>query len=204
MAIQTEGVDRKGKEETVRKNRKDDEREFPPPYSSPPNLYPVLPVDDGLPLPPPPPALLDPLPPTAPVLTPPPLPQATSPLTDVVAKPLTGLVDMMGGTPKLSRNKEVAVGARAKERKSINPFPQMGGPSSSAVEDTSQSGSKSSPPPVSRTRLQKKLTLERRGRTHILTACCVDPKDVEEEGREGDDPEATSCSFDFLPMPGAS
>ncbi|XP_055774141.1 protein enabled homolog [Salvelinus fontinalis] len=208
MAIETEGEDRKGKEETMRKNRKDDERDFPPPYSSPPNLYPVLPVDDGLPLPPPPPALLDPMPSTAPVLMPPPLPQAASPLTDVVAKPLTGLADMMGGTAKLSRNKEVAGGAKAKERKSINPFPQMGGPSSSTVEDvsdtSSQSGSKSSPPPASRTRLQKKLTPEKRGRTHVLTACRVDPKDVEEEGREGDDPEATSCSFDFLPRPGAS
>lgn len=115
MAIQTEGEDRKGKEETMRKNRKDDERDFPPPYSSPPNLYPVLPVDNGLPLSPPPPALLEPLPPTAPVLTPPPLPQAASLLTDVVAKPLTGLADMMGGTPKLSRNKEVAEGAKGKK-----------------------------------------------------------------------------------------
>nr|XP_029535904.1 proline-, glutamic acid- and leucine-rich protein 1-like [Oncorhynchus nerka] len=125
MVFQTEEEEKKGKYETVRKNRKDDDdRDCPPPYATPQTLYPMLP---NLPPPLPPPVE----PPDARPLQPaaPPHVSPNTPVIDHLAWRVTEVLTGSGVTP--ARPTEDAVGGARQKGTKTNPFLKAPPPSSS-------------------------------------------------------------------------
>ncbi|XP_036803272.1 uncharacterized protein LOC118936470 isoform X2 [Oncorhynchus mykiss] len=154
MVVQTEEGEKKWKDETVRRNRKDDDdRDCPPPYCTPQTLYPVLP---DLPPPQAPPA--DPLDarPLQPAASPPVSPNTT--VIDRLARSLAEVLTGSGVTPTSLTGGAVG-GARQKGKRINNPF--LKAPPLSSSEESEDGGAPQLTPPLKdrlRTRTERRVS----------------------------------------------